>query len=84
MNENMSNGKSSFSDICDYEKDSVTTADEVDITAAKNEETYAELIQFLDDKSLALVKRDARDDGRKTLKILTAQKPSFTVNFPKW
>ena len=32
---------------------------------AKNEECYAELIQFLDDKSLSLVMRDAADDGRK-------------------
>ena len=46
-------------------KDSITAADDVEITAAKNEETFAELIQFLDDKSLALVMRDARDDGRK-------------------
>ena len=37
---------------------------------AKNEECYAELIQFLDDKSLSLVIRDAADDGRKALKIL--------------
>ena len=44
----------------------------MEITAAKNEETFAELIQFLDDKSLALVMRDARDDGRKALKILRA------------
>ena len=53
-------------------KDSITAADDVEITAAKNEETFAELIQFLDDKSLALVMRDARDDGRKALKILRA------------
>ena len=37
---------------------------------AKNEECYAELIQFLDDKSLSLVMRDGTDDGRKALKIL--------------
>ena len=36
---------------------------------AKNEECYAELIQFLD-KSLSLVTRDAADDGRKALRIL--------------
>ena len=53
-------------------KDSITAADDVEITAAKNEEAFAELIQFLDDKSLALVMRDARDDGRKALKILRA------------
>ena len=38
--------------------------------AAKNEEAYAELIQFLDDKSLSLVMREAPDDGRAALKIL--------------
>ena len=36
----------------------------------KNEESFAELIQFLDDKSLQLVMRDAADDGRKALQIL--------------
>jgi len=36
----------------------------------KNEETFAELIQFLDDHSLSLVMRDAVDDGRKALAIL--------------
>lgn len=38
--------------------------------AAKNEEAYAELIQFLDDKSLSLVMREAADDGRGALRIL--------------
>jgi len=38
--------------------------------AAKYEEAFAELIQFLDDRSLALVMRDAVDDGRKALEIL--------------
>ena len=36
----------------------------------KNEEAFAELIQFLDDRSLSLVMRDAVDDGRKALAIL--------------
>lgn len=36
----------------------------------KNAEAYAELIQFLDDKSLSLVMLEAADDGRKALKIL--------------
>ena len=40
-------------------KGSITAADDVEITAAKNEVTFAELIQCLDDKSLALVMRDA-------------------------
>ena len=37
---------------------------------AKNAEAYAELLQYLDDKSLSLVMRDAHHDGRKALKIL--------------
>ena len=37
---------------------------------AKNGEAYAELVQCLDNKSLSLVMRDARRDGRKALKIL--------------
>ena len=41
-----------------------------DVDASKNEEAFAELIQFLDDKSLSLVMRDALDDGRKSLNIL--------------
>ena len=53
-------------------KDTITAAEDTDIDAAKNEEAFAELIQFLDDKSLALVMRDAQDDGRKALKILRA------------
>ncbi|KAL1269568.1 hypothetical protein QQF64_031857 [Cirrhinus molitorella] len=46
-------------------------ADDEDV-ANKNEEAYAELIQYLDDKSLSLVMRDATDDGRKALQILRA------------
>ena len=38
--------------------------------ASKNEEAYAELIQFLDPRSLALVMREARDDGRAALAVL--------------
>ena len=53
-------------------KDTITAAEDTDIDAAKNEEAFAELIQFLDDKSLALVMRDAQDDGKKALKILRA------------
>lgn len=45
-------------------------SDEEDEDADKNEEAYAELIQYLDDKSLSLVMRDAADDGRKALQIL--------------
>ena len=38
--------------------------------AEKNAEVYAELIQYIDDRSLSLVLRDAADDGRKALQIL--------------
>src|SRR4029434_6175542 len=43
---------------------------ETEEEAASNAEAYAELIQFLDDKSLSLVMREAADDGRAALKIL--------------
>ena len=39
-------------------------------TSEKNAEVYAELIQFLDDRSLSLVMRDAPDDGKKAMGIL--------------
>ena len=38
--------------------------------AAKNEEAFSEIVQLLDDRSLSLVMRDAKDDGRQALKIL--------------
>ncbi|KAL2086590.1 hypothetical protein ACEWY4_017649 [Coilia grayii] len=49
-------------------KETIQSSDEVD--QEKNEECYAELIQFLDDKSLSLVMHEATDDGRKALQIL--------------
>lgn len=48
-------------------KDTILSTTEPD--PEKNAECYAELIQFLDDKSLSLVMREAADDGRKALKI---------------
>ena len=51
-------------------KDVILPAPDADVDAAKNEEAFAELIQFLDDKSLSLVMRDAMDDGKKALEIL--------------
>lgn len=36
----------------------------------KNADAYAELVQYLDDKSLNLIIRDATNDGRKALAIL--------------
>ena len=58
-------------------KDTILNAPQAPVEAsvleedtAKNAEAYAELIQFLDDKSLSLVMREAPDDGRGALKIL--------------
>ena len=36
----------------------------------KNIDAFAQLIQCLDDRSLSLVMRDAKDDGKKALQIL--------------
>ena len=41
-----------------------------EITADENENAYSELIQFLDERSISLIMRDARDDGRKAFSIL--------------
>ena len=41
-----------------------------DDDATNNELAFAEMTQFLDETSLSLVMRDARDDGRKALKVL--------------
>ena len=49
-------------------KDTILSTDDPD--PEKNEECYAELIKFLDDKSLSLVMREAADDGSKALQIL--------------
>ena len=49
-------------------KETLVATDEVDQN--KNETVFAELIQFLDERSLSLVIREAKDDGRKALKIL--------------
>lgn len=43
---------------------------EVAADGKKNADAYAELIQFLDDKSLSLIMRDAPDNGRRALEIL--------------
>ena len=44
-------------------------SDDIDFIE-KNAAAFVELIQYLDNKSLPLVIRDARDNGRKTLTIL--------------
>src|SRR6218665_2937240 len=43
---------------------------EEDTDAERNAESFAELIQCLDDRSLSLVIRDAKDNGKKALEIL--------------
>ena len=53
-------------------KSVILTPEGEEIDRDKNELAYAELIQFLDEKSLSLVMRDAADDGRKALSILRA------------
>jgi len=49
---------------------SVITAEGEAIDEDKNEHIFAELIQLIDDRSLALVMREAKDKGREALKIL--------------
>ena len=51
-------------------KDVIIADENTDIDEDKNEESFAELIQFLDETSLGLVIREANDDGRKALQIL--------------
>ena len=51
-------------------KDVITAKEDEAVDDDKKAEAYAELIQFLDDTSLALIMREAADDGRKALKIL--------------
>ena len=41
-----------------------------EVNVEDNEVAFAQLVQFLDDRSLSLVIRDAKDDGRKALRIL--------------
>ena len=44
--------------------------EEQQIDADQNEQAFAELVQLLDDRSLSLIIREARDNGRKALQIL--------------
>ena len=46
------------------------TDENADVDAGKNAEAFAELVQFLDDRSLGLIMRDAKDKGREALVIL--------------
>ena len=45
-------------------------ASTTDPDAAKNKQVYAELIQFLDKRSLSLIMRDAKDKGREAINLL--------------
>ena len=51
-------------------KDIILPPPNTEVDVDKNAEAFAELIQFLDDKSLSLIMRDAADDGKKALQIL--------------
>ena len=42
----------------------------LEVDQESNEQAYAEIVQLLDDRSLSLVIREAKDSGRKVLKIL--------------
>ena len=69
MSASTSNGKLNSSEITKVE-DTIVAPEDGEIDADKNAEAFAELIQFLDDKSLSLIMRDASKDGRKVLTIL--------------
>ena len=40
-----------------------------DVDAARNADMFADIIECLDDRSLTLVMRDAKDDGRKMIQM---------------
>ena len=48
----------------------VPSRDEEGLDEARNANAFAELVQCLDDRSLSLIIREARDDGRKALGVL--------------
>ena len=58
----------------------VITAADGAVDAEENACVFAELIQLLDDRSLSLIIREARDDGRKSLKILREHYMSNSKN----
>jgi len=51
-------------------KDTILPPKRAEIDAAKNEKAFAELVQFLDDRSLSLIMQDAANDGKRALEIL--------------
>ena len=48
----------------------ILTSTEAEVDSDKNSEIFAIMVQYLDDKSLNLIIRDASDDGREAYKIL--------------
>ena len=54
--------------------------EENDVDVARNANVFAEIVQCLDDRSLTLVMRDAKDDGRKAIEILREHYMSEKVN----
>ena len=48
----------------------IPSPSEKELDAAKNADAFAELVQCLDDRSLSLIIRGAKDDGRKALAVL--------------
>ena len=66
-----------LSDVIERPREVTESADGEDVPrngddASRNADVFAQLIQCLDDRSLTLVMRDARDDGREALNILRA------------
>ena len=51
-------------------KDAILPESTAIVSQDKREEAYAQLVQFLDERSHSLVMRDGKDDGRKALAIL--------------
>ena len=51
-------------------RDAVDPNSTVVISQDKREKAFAEIVQFIDDRSLNLIKRDAKDDGRAAIRIL--------------
>ena len=56
--------------LADVLKDDDSSDSDDEEFTEKNARVFAELVQRLDDKSLALIIREAKDDGKKALKIL--------------
>jgi len=70
MKESMSYGNFSFSArICKLHE-AIKAAPDVNVDATNNCKAFAEIIQCLDNKSISIIMRDAKDDGCKDLGML--------------